>query len=212
MEHGVEGDGSLRGDFRRGETSASFNLEGDVHGIEAGRLSGEHRFTGGHSLGGDVELDEDGVRRGTLRGQSIRGMAFDFLRTFRLIEKEIIAPSTAYRQLAGKATAAVLRYRMEVPKIRESMRKFVGIEPMASPLSLVTLFLLKEVVVSGLNMRKVTLALTVLWVESAAVAMMSMSILVMRLITAECLVGPGIEAERVSLYAPMVVETLEKPT
>ena len=48
MEHGVEGDGSLRGDFRRGETSASFNLEGDVHGIEAGRLSGEHRFTGGH--------------------------------------------------------------------------------------------------------------------------------------------------------------------
>ena len=69
MEHGVEGDGSLRGDFRRGETSASFNLEGDVHGIEAGRLSGEHRFTGGHRLGGDVELDEDGVRSGTLRAE-----------------------------------------------------------------------------------------------------------------------------------------------
>ena len=32
---------------------------------------------------------------------------------------------------------------MEIPKIRESMRKFVGIELMALPLSLVTLFLLE---------------------------------------------------------------------
>lgn len=69
LEHGVEGDGSVRGEFRRGDTSANVEFEGDIHGLEAGRMSADHRFTDGHRLGSDLELDEDGVRRATLRGE-----------------------------------------------------------------------------------------------------------------------------------------------
>ena len=102
------------------------------------------------------------MRRGHSEEQVDTGHGVRLLRTFRLIEKEIIAPSTAYRQLAGKGTAAALgiAWKFEDTRINAEIRR---IEPMALPLSLVTLFLLKEVVVSGLNMRKATLALTVLW-------------------------------------------------
>lgn len=100
LEHGVEGDGRVRGEFRRGETSANVELEGDIHGLEVGRMSADHRFSGGHRVGGDVDFDEDGVRRGTLRAEVEAG------RGVRLSENVSIDRDGNYRAEHRVSTTA----------------------------------------------------------------------------------------------------------